>query len=412
VRALVLVLATAALACAAVSVPGGGRPARAAADGGYLTSQFLWRAKSGLEQWEVGPGTTRTADGRLALDPSSAGAAADAAGAYHGRNYHNGGAYVFGEVTGPLTPAGFAVTRAVPSWDADTPPGSWIEVSLRARLAGGRLTRWYSAGVWAADGSTVARHSVKDQDDGDAALATDTLVIPAAKPAADALQMKARLMSARPGAVPSLGLAAVALSTAPPEQPASSAGDGARWGKVLDVTACSQSYPDGGEGWCSPTSLSMVVGFWDHDGGPCEPRVRAAVDGVYDWVYDGHGNWPFNTAYAAGRGLEAWVTRFRSLADAEPWIAAGVPVAISYSWKPGELTGAPVRSSEGHLGVLVGFDAHGDPVVNDPAGKAPGELRRTYQRRQLENVWVGHSGGTAYLAYPPGWPTPWDRPKS
>jgi hypothetical protein len=399
-----------ALACAALPLPGTTGEA-GAADAGYLTSQFRWRAQGGFEVWEQGSGTTRTADGRLALDPSSAQAAADAAGAYHGKNFYNGGPYVFGEVTSPLTPAGFGLTRAVPSWDADTPPGSWIEVSLRARLPGGRLTKWYSAGVWAADGSTVARHSVNDQGDDDANMATDTLVIADGKPAADALQVRVRFMTARPDAVPSLRLAAVAVSTAPPgRSAAAAAGDPARWGKILEVPACTQSYPDGGEGWCSPTTLSMIVGYWAHDTGPCEPRVRAAVDGVFDWVYQGHGNWPFNTAYAATRGLEAYVTRFRSLADAEPWIAAGVPVGISYSWKPGELTGAPVRSSDGHLGVLVGFDDHGDPVVNDPAGKGDGQLRRTYRRAELENVWVGHSGGTTYLAYPPAWPTPWDRP--
>lgn len=399
-----------ALACAALPLSGGsaGVPA-GAADAGYLTSQFRWRAEGGFDVWDAGPGTTRTAAGRLALDPTTAQPATDTAGAYHGRSFYNGGPYVFGEVTSPVTPAGFGVTRAIPSWDADTPPGSWIEVSLRARLPGGRLTKWYSAGVWAADGSTVARHSVKDQGDGDATMATDTLVIPDGKPAADALQVKVRLMSARPDAVPSLRLAAVALSSTPPPQPAPPPGDPTHWGKVLDVPACTQSYPDGGEGWCSPTSISMVVGYWAHDTGPCEPRVRAAVDGVYDWVYDGHGNWPFNTAYAATRGLEAYVTRFRSLADAEPWIAAGVPVAISYSWKPGELTGAAVRSSDGHLGVLIGFDAHGDPVVNDPAAKGEGAVRRTYRRAELEHVWVGHSGGTAYLAYPPGWTTPWDQ---
>ena len=402
-RSLALVLG--AFACAALPLSG----AAGGAEPGYRTSQFLWRADGGLDGWERGPGTTRTADGRLALDPASAQAATDAAGAYHGKNFYNGGPYVFGEVTSPLTPAGFGITRAVPSWDADTPPGSWVEVSLRAQLPGGRLTKWYSAGVWAADGSTVARHSVAGQDDGDAALATDTLVIADGKPAAEALQVKVRFMTARPDAVPSLRLAAVAVATAPPKQPGGPAGDPARWNKVLDVVACTQSYPDGGEGWCSPTSTSMVVGYWAHDAGPCEPRVRAAVDGVYDWIYDGHGNWPFNTAYAGARGLEAWVTRFRSLAEVEPWIAAGVPVAISYSWKPGELTNAPVRSSEGHLGVLVGFDAHGDPVVNDPAGKGDGGLRRTYKRAEFENVWVGHSGGTAYLAYPPGWPIPWGR---
>jgi hypothetical protein len=172
------------------------------------------------------------------------------------------------------------------------------------------------------------------------------------------------------------------------------------------VPACTQSYPDGGEGWCSPTTTSMIVGYWAHDSGACEPRVRAAVAGVYDWIYDGHGNWPFNTAYAATRGLEAMVVRMGSLADAEPWITAGVPVGVSYAWKPGELTGAPVRTSEGHLGVLVGFDANGDPVVNDPAGKGDA-VRRTYRRAEFENVWVAHSGGTAYLAYPPGWSTPW-----
>ena len=392
---------TLAAALAALSLPGAG-----AADPGYLTSQFFWGAGNAFEGWEAGPGTIRTPDGRLALDAATAQAASDPAGAYQGRHYYNGGAYLFGEVTSPLTPAGFGITRAVPSWDADTPPGSWIEMSVRASLPGGRLTKWYTAGVWAADGSTVARHSVKGQGDGDANMSTDTLVVPDGKPAAEALQVKVRLMTARPDAVPSLKLAAVAVSTAPPKNVAAPPGDPARWGKVLDVPTCTQSYPDGGEGWCSPTSMSMIVGYWAHDSGPCEPRVRAAVDGVYDWIYDGHGNWPFNTAYAATRDLEAMVVRLRSLADAEPWIAAGVPVAVSYAWKPGELTGAPVRSSEGHLGVLVGFDANGNPVVNDPAGKGD-VLRRTYRRAEFEKVWVGHSGGTAYLTYPPGWSTPW-----
>ena len=412
VRSLILVLA--AIACAALPVPGVTGPA-GAAGAGYFTSQFFWRAvDGGFDGWERGAGTTRTEDGRLTLDPATAEPAGDASGAYHGRSYYNGGPYVFGEVTSPLTPAPFGITRAVPSWNADTPPGSWIEVSVRASLPDGRLTKWYSAGVWAADDSTVNRHSVKDQGDGDATMATDTLVVGDGKPAAEALQVKVRFMTARPDAVPSLSMAAVAVSTTPPKPagagqppPGAAPGEPARWGTVLDVPACTQSYPDGDSGWCSPTSISMIVAYWAKETGPCEPRVRAAVGSVYDWVYEGHGNWPFNTAYAATRGLEASVARFRSLADAEAWVAAGVPVGISYAWKPGTLTGAPVRSSDGHLGVLVGFDGHGDPVVNDPAGKGDTEVRRTYRRAELENVWLGHSGGTAYLAYPPGWSTPW-----
>jgi hypothetical protein len=149
----------------------------------------------------------------------------------------------------------------------------------------------------------------------------------------------------------------------------------------------------------------MVLGYWAGYTGPCEPRVRAAVAGVYDWRFDGHGNWPFNTAYAAAQGFEAYVVRFTSMAELEPWLKAGVPVVISYAWKK-DLTGAPLESSNGHLAVVVGFDAAGDPVVNDPAAVSDGEVRRVYAREELERLWLTHSGGTSYLIFPPGHAVP------
>lgn len=48
----------------------------------------------------------------------------------------------------------------------------------------------------------------------------------------------------------------------------------------------------------------MVISFLENDKVQPAPRVRAAVDGVYDWIYDGHGNWPFNTAFASTFGYE------------------------------------------------------------------------------------------------------------
>jgi hypothetical protein len=398
-------LAATLLGLAAVAQPGAG----AAPGDTYQTALFRWRAADtpGFADWEV-VGAVRTPAGHLALDPASAQAGSDAAGAYQGRNFYNGGAYMVGEATGPLRPTGFGFTQAVVSWDADTPPGTWIEVLARAQR-GGRLTKYYNLGVWAADASTIGRHSVKDQRDGDGTVTVDSLVVSDTQPAADAIQLKVRLFTTKADAVPSLRLAAAAVST-PPRRPAqTSPGDPARWNKVLDVPACSQgAYTDGGERWCSPTSTSMVLGFWGHEPGPCEPRVRAAAAGVYDWVYDGYGNWPFNAAYAgvSGHDLDSYVTRFTGLAQAEPWIAAGVPVVISYAWKEGALTGAPVRSSKGHLGVLVGFDAQGNPVMNDPAA-GDGQVRRTYPRGELEAVWLEHSGGTAYLIYPSSLAVTW-----
>jgi hypothetical protein len=156
----------------------------------------------------------------------------------------------------------------------------------------------------------------------------------------------------------------------------------------------------------------MVLGYWGIDPGACEPRVRAAVAGVYDWIYDGHGNWPFNTAYAASRSstvipvMEGYVRRFTSLSDLEPWVKAGVPVVMSIAWKKSELDGAPVSSSSGHLVTLVGFDSTGQPIVNDPAASANGDVQRTYLRAQLESVWLTNSGGTAYLIFPWGYAHP------
>jgi hypothetical protein len=136
--------------------------------------------------------------------------------------------------------------------------------------------------------------------------------------------------------------------------------------------------------------------------GPCEPRVRAAVDGVFDWIYNGHGNWPFNTAYASTFGYEGYVARFTSLARAEEFIAADVPVIMSIAWNKGDLTGADIDSTNGHLLVLVGFDAQGNPIVNDPASPSNAAVQHTYLRSEFEPLWLQASGGTVYLMYPQG----------
>lgn len=235
----------------------------------------------------------------------------------------------------------------------------------------------------------------------------DTLKVTNNTESVEAYQLKLRLFSENDTTVPVVRNASVAFSEAPAQPAVLAPGNPDRWNLVLSVPECSQMvYPDGGTVWCSPTSTSMVLAYWNQDTGPCEPRVRAAVAGVYDWVYDGHGNWPFNTAYAATHALEGYVARFTSLAQAEEWIAAGVPVVVSLAWDPGELTGAPLPQSSGHLMVLVGFDADGDPVVNDPAAPSDSTVQRTYIREEFESLWLEHTSGTVYLIYPAHWSVP------
>ena len=373
----------------------------------YSTGFARWRAAGGgFAGWELA-GTTRAGDGALRLDPQNATWGADPypLGGYYGHNFYNGGTFCVGEAAGPVVSTPFAFTEAIASWNASTPTGTWIETLIRAEV-GGRWTKWYNLGIWAADGSTVERHSVSLQGDADGYVAVDTLVLSDKKAPAQALQLKLRLFSADGSAIPAVRNVSVAYSTTAGKARSTSAGNPALWDKVLDVPQCSQMVYEGGNVWCSPTSTSMVLGYWGQSGAGCPTRVQAAVAGIYDWLYDGTGNWPFNTAYAATYGLEAYVARLTGLDQAEPWIAAGVPVIISNAWKKNSLDGAPVSSSDGHLTILVGFDAAGNPVVNDPAAASDSEVRRTYDRAQYEAAWLENSGGTVYLIYPAGTAVP------
>lgn len=368
----------------------------------------MWRsADNGFGEWQR-DGVALAGDGTLQLDTQTARVDSDPYPweSYGGRGYYNGGAFAVGEAVGPPAPTPLGFVEAIASWNAATPAGTWLEVQIRAERRS-RWTRWYTLGVWAADDSAVARHSVARQGDDDGTVTVDTLRMNGQAGPARAFQARLRLFGTGGADAPSVRTVAVTTSTPLAGPPVLVPGDPGLWDRELAVPRCSQMvYPDGGPVWCSPTSTSMVLSYWGRTSGPCEPIVRTAVNGVFDWLYDGHGNWPFNTAFAATYDLEAYVARFGSLAHVEPWIAAGVPLIISYGWRANELAGAPLPSSNGHLAVLAGFDAGGNPIVNDPAAPRDALVRRTYPRAQLERLWLSHSGGAAYVIYPPGWPVP------
>jgi hypothetical protein len=133
---------------------------------------------------------------------------------------------------------------------------------------------------------------------------------------------------------------------------------------------------------------------------------------TYDANLRGTGNWPFNTAYAAVLTGEGFVTRLRNLREAQRFIAAGIPVVASVAFGRGELDGAPISSTNGHLMVIVGFRANGDVVVNDPAASTRAGVRRTYDRGQFEDAWLQRlrggngSGGVAYVIHDEDHPLP------
>src|SRR5688500_15291604 len=256
------VVAAAVIACVAGAVP-----ARAAPKP-YEPTMAQWRGADGGFASGALSGVVLGADGSLALDRATAASGTDphGVGGYYGRNFYNGGAFLVGEATSPIVPTTFAYTEAIASWNASTPAGTWMETLVRARV-GARWTKWYNLGVWAEAGPTVERHSVNAQGDADGTVAVDTLrLVYKKKDPANAYQVKVRVFTASDTEAPSVGGVTVAASTTPQKPDTAAPGDPSRWGRLVDVPQCSQMvYPDGGTVWCSPTSVSMVLAYWQQD---------------------------------------------------------------------------------------------------------------------------------------------------
>ncbi|MFB9965309.1 C39 family peptidase [Sinosporangium siamense] len=364
------------------------------------------------EDFSRGVGEGVRADPHLRLDiPAGSGEHADALGR---------GTWEWARWTGPERAVGFPATELIVSWTADTPPGTWLEAEVRGRNATG-LTRWFSMGRWAYGDADILRASVPGQRDRDGRVKTDTFVAAGDRPVT-AYQVRLTLhRSPGTGATPAVRSLGVMASAVPRRREVAVSAGGQAWGRELKVPRRSQNahrghYPQwngGGEAWCSPTSVAMVLAYWGR--GPARwetawvdpsdpaPEVDHAARHVYDYVYAGAGNWPFNTAYAGHYGLEAFVTRLRSLAELEGFIAAGVPVVTSQSFTRAELPGAGY-GTDGHLMVVVGFTRAGDVIANDPNAGAGRPVRRVYPRAAFENVWLRGSGsrGVAYIMHPPG----------
>ena len=309
-----------------------------------------------------------------------------------------------GTMSSPPVSSAKPFEQLIGSWNAVTPAGTWLEVRARLLQAPG-WSPWYGLGVWASDGQ---RHSVDGQRDERAAVDTDTLLAAPGLPASG-YQLSVALNGSASGS-PTVRLVKAATSSASKAEP------GSAWGVDVPVPQRSQmlaeyrelGFGGGGEAWCSPTSTSMVMAYWANvlNLPQLDVPVPTAAAGTYDYAYRGAGNWPFNTAFAGSYGLTAYVARFGSLAHIEPWIRAGVPIVISVSFRPGELAGAPIASTPGHLLVVRGFTPRGDVIMNDPAAASDAQVRMVYDRGQLERAWLNGSRGTAYVIYPPGWVVP------
>jgi len=340
-----------------------------------------------------------------------------------GKRDYSGRPYERARWTAPWQASTFAFTELVASWNAVTPGDSWIEVEVRGRNDKGVTSSWDVLGRWTSGDKFLRRTTVTPQGDDLATVAVDTWKVKGSRGLVS-WQLRLSLYRKAGTAGPTVGSLGAVASRLPGTQSVGVSTPGPHVGTTLEVPSYSQMahsghYPQwggGGEAWCSPTSTSMVLAYYDAlprpsayrfvPAGHAAPWVDYAARRTYDADYEGTGNWPFNTAYAAPLAGHAFVTRLRSLREAEDFIAAGIPLVASVSWAAGELTGAHVAASNGHLVVIVGFTADGDVVTNDPAADEAAEVRTTYDRAQFENAWLPTSGGIVYVIHDDAHPLP------
>jgi len=319
--------------------------------------------------------------------------------------------YEYGSWISPWSAPGFGATTLVPSWNMQTPAGTWARIAARVKR-GSTTGSWDTMATWASGTSTRYRTSWSSQTDDISSVDVDTLRSRGG--AFDQWQIRVTLMrkkgsTATPAVRSVSGVAAKYATTSL----SSTSTTTMKSTKVLDVPRFSQmvhrgeypSYGGGGEAWCSPTTAIMLLRY--HEVGPSssdyafakkydDPWVDHAAVNTYDREYEGTGNWSFTMAYA-GRYADAYVTRIRSLRDAEGFIRSGTPLGAAIAFGSGQLDGSPLNSTRGHLVAVVGFTSAGNVVVNDPAAASDSSVRRTYKRGQFERAWLSGSGGIAYV---------------
>jgi hypothetical protein len=137
---------------------------------------------------------------------------------------------------------------------------------------------------------------------------------------------------------------------------------------------------------CSPTSVAMVLERWGR-----RLETLALAEEIFHAATDRYGVWPAAIGAAARHGVAGYLLRFPDWRAAAWCLDAGLPIVASVNYRQGELAGAAMDETDGHLLVLTGYD--GDAVlVNDPAAPTHEDVRRRLHRGDLERVWLERTG--------------------
>ena len=294
---------------------------------------------------------------------------------------------------------GFDATELVASWNADTPAGTWIQVEMQGTYNTGGHTPGTS---WAAGPTATPTSSAPASNRPGRPLVDDLdrhLLHRRRRQRRAAAGLPAAadpLPGARPGRSPRVVHARRdELQRAGPlhrraERRAHRLGHRAGRAALLaehphrrttpSTTAAARpgARPRPRRWWSSTGAAARPTRTPPGSTRPTpDPQVNHAARMIYDYQYEGAGNWPFNTAYAASfPGLDAKVTRLHSLDEAERFIKAGIPVVTSQSFL--------ARSWTGRTTAPPGTCSSSS--VSPPTATSSSTTRRRRQRRGAQRL--------------------------
>lgn len=152
--------------------------------------------------------------------------------------------------------------------------------------------------------------------------------------------------------------------------------------KTLDVPKINQrSVPEIGSRICSPTSLTMVLKYYNKN----LNSVFVASE-VYDHEENIYGNWSFNTSFAYRYGLYSRVEYINDFNVIINYINRNIPVIMTIGVATILDPNNKINYPHGHLIVLTGFKKINNvwhAIVNDPATYKDEDVCKFYQLDSL-----------------------------
>jgi hypothetical protein len=152
--------------------------------------------------------------------------------------------------------------------------------------------------------------------------------------------------------------------------------------------------PDLGRRICSPTCVGMVLEYWRR-----LVPTGALAEIMFNAATDLYGVWPAAVIAAGRHGIAGYLLRFPDWSSATWCLEQGLPIIASVRYTAGELAGAAITQTAGHLIVLTGV-ADGEVLVNDPAAPVVAEVARRYRSADVRRVWLERTG-VGYVLFPP-----------